>query len=42
MALTLDPALVATLLADLPKPAAGGVQDGAFSVAPVTGELLDA
>lgn len=42
VALTLDPALVATLLADLPKPASGSAPDGAFSVAPVTGELLDA
>lgn len=42
VALTLDPSLVATLLSDLPKPAAGGIQEGAFSVAPVTGELLDA
>ena len=42
VALTLDPALVATLLADMPVPAAGGAPEGGFSVAPVTAELLDA
>jgi AraC-like DNA-binding protein len=42
VALTLDPAIVATLLADIPKPAGGGADDGGFSVASVTPELLDA
>lgn len=42
VALTLDPTLVATLLADLPVPATGGTPEGGFSVAPVTAELLDA
>ena len=42
VSLTLQPAKVADLLADLPKPQGGGVDSPAFSVAPVTRELLDA
>jgi AraC-like DNA-binding protein len=42
ISLTLEPAKVADLLADLPKPAGGGLDSAAFSVAPVTVELLDA
>ena len=41
VSLTLDPAIVGALLADLP-PAAPGEDAGAFSVATVTPELLDA
>lgn len=42
VSLTLEPSIVASLLADLPKPAGGGLYDSGFSVAPVTAELLDA
>jgi len=42
VSLTLEPAIVANLLADLPKPAGGGGYRPGFSVAPVTSELLDA
>jgi AraC-like DNA-binding protein len=42
VALTLEPARVAELLSDLPKPAGGGLYESGFSVAPVTLELLDA
>ncbi|ASM75020.1 MULTISPECIES: AraC family transcriptional regulator [Roseobacteraceae] len=41
ISLTLTPASVADLLADLPKPAGGALYDPGFSVAPVTPELLD-
>jgi AraC-like DNA-binding protein len=42
VSLTLEPAIVANLLADLPKPSGGGLYSSSFSVAPVTDELLDA
>jgi AraC-like DNA-binding protein len=42
VSLTLEPAIVANLLADLPKPAGGGLYAPGFSVAPVTPDLLDA
>ena len=42
VSLTLKPAVVANLLADLPKPAGGGLCAPGFSVAPVTPDLLDA
>lgn len=42
VSLTLKPAIVANLLADLPKPAGGGLYAAGFSVAPVTPDLLDA
>lgn len=42
VSLTLKPATVAKLLADLPRPAGGGLYDRGFSVAPVTPDLLDA
>ncbi len=42
VSLTLQPASLANLLADLPKPAVGGTNGSGFSVAPVTNELLDA
>lgn len=42
ISLTLEPAIVANLLADLHKPAAGEFYSPGFSVAPVTPELLDA
>ncbi len=42
VALTLEPAIVASLLADLPKPAGGELYELGFSVAPATDELLDA
>ncbi|RRN63886.1 AraC family transcriptional regulator [Caulobacter sp. 602-1] len=42
VALTLEPANVANLLADLPKPAGGQLYSPGFSVAPVTADLLDA
>lgn len=42
VALTLEPANVANLLADLPKPAGGQLYSPGFSVAPVTTDLLDA
>ena len=42
ISLTLDPTIVANLLADIPKPSGGGLHGSGFSVAPVTPELLDA
>jgi AraC-like DNA-binding protein len=42
VSLTLEPSIVAGLLADLPKPAGGALYSAGFSVAPVTDELLDA
>lgn len=42
VSLTLEPAIVANLLADQPKPAGGELYSSGFSVAPVTPELLDA
>lgn len=42
VSLTLDPAILATLLTDLPKPAERSDQDAGFSVATVTPELMDA
>jgi AraC-like DNA-binding protein len=42
ISLTLEPKIVASLLADLPKPAGGDLYSSGFSVAPVTPELLDA
>ncbi|WP_172832084.1 AraC family transcriptional regulator [Pseudomonas mucidolens] len=42
VSLTLDPAILAMLLADLPKPAKRFEQDAGFSVAAVTPELMDA
>lgn len=42
VSLTLDPAVVASLLAELPKPVGGGLHDSGFSVAPITADLLDA
>jgi len=42
VSLTLEPAIVANLLADLPKPAGGELYSSGFSVAPVRPELLDA
>lgn len=42
VSLTLEPAVVAALLSDLPKPADGGLYGSGFSVAPVTADLLDA
>lgn len=42
ISLTLQPTIVANLLADLPKPAGGELYGAGFSVAPVTSELLDA
>lgn len=42
ISLTLEPAIVANLLADLPKPAGGELYSAGFSVAPVTPDLLDA
>lgn len=41
VSLTLDPAVVASLLAELPKPVGGGLHDSGFSVAPITADLLD-
>jgi AraC-like DNA-binding protein len=40
--LTLEPARLASLLNDLPKPARGELYGSGFSVAPVTSDLLDA
>jgi AraC-like DNA-binding protein len=40
--LTIQPTVVAALLADMPKPAGRGLYSPAFSVAPVTADLLDA
>jgi AraC-like DNA-binding protein len=42
ISLTLDPTIVADLLADIPKSSGGGLYGSGFSVAPVTPELLDA
>ncbi len=42
VSLTLEPKVIATLIADLPKPAGGALYSSGFSVAPVTHELLDA
>ena len=42
VSLTLDPALIANLFADLPHTAGAIRRDTGFSVAPVTAELLDA
>ena len=42
VSLTLDPKIVAGLLADIPKPSGAGLHKSGFSVAPVTPELLDA
>lgn len=42
VSLTLDPVVVAGLLADLPMPAGGRLYDSGFSVAPMTDDLLDA
>jgi AraC-like DNA-binding protein len=42
VSLTLEPAIIANLLADMPKPAGGALYSSGFSVAPVTDELLDA
>jgi hypothetical protein len=42
VSLTLTPAIVTNLLADLPKPVGGAVYGPGFSVAAVTPELLDA
>lgn len=42
VSLTLDPAVLAPLLADLPEAASAGKADSGFSVAAVTPELMDA
>ncbi|QGZ31078.1 AraC family transcriptional regulator [Stutzerimonas stutzeri] len=42
ISLTLDPAVLSTLLADLPKPVGHHESDPGFSVAAVTPELMDA
>lgn len=42
VSLTLDPLLLSSLLADLPKPAASHGSESGFSVAAVTPELMDA
>jgi AraC-like DNA-binding protein len=42
VSLTLDPTILATLLADLPKPAERAGQEHGFSLAAVTPELMDA
>lgn len=42
VSLTLEPPIVANLLADLPEPAGGEAYSAGFSVAPVTAALLDA
>lgn len=42
VSLTLEPATVADLLADLPKPAGGDLFSSGFSIAAVTADLLDA
>lgn len=42
ISLTLEPVIIANLLADLSKPAGGELYSPGFSVAPVTPELLDA
>ncbi|UXS99774.1 AraC family transcriptional regulator [Agrobacterium tumefaciens] len=41
VSLTLDPHVVANLIADLPSPAGGMLRESGFSVAPVTDDLLD-
>ncbi|MGN2411796.1 AraC family transcriptional regulator N-terminal domain-containing protein [Pseudomonas syringae] len=42
VSLTLDPTVLATLFADLPKPVSRAENNAGFSVASVTGELMDA
>lgn len=42
VSLTIQPSVVAPLLTDLPKAAGGDLYSSAFSVAPVTADLLDA
>jgi AraC-like DNA-binding protein len=42
VSLTLEPTIVANLLADIAKPAGGDLYSPGFSIAPVTDELLDA
>lgn len=42
VSLTLDPTVLATLLADLPKPSGQYDKNAGFSVAPVTPDLMDA
>lgn len=42
VSLTIQPSVVATLLTDMPKAAGGDLYSPAFSVAPVTADLLDA
>jgi AraC-like DNA-binding protein len=42
LSLTLDPAVVANLLADIARPAGGALYDTGFSIAPTSPELLDA
>jgi AraC-like DNA-binding protein len=42
VSLTLDPMVLSTLLADLPKPSGRYDNDPGFSVAPITAELMDA
>ncbi|WP_159979197.1 MULTISPECIES: AraC family transcriptional regulator [unclassified Novosphingobium] len=42
VSLTLEPTIVANLLADISKPAGGDLYSPGFSIAPVTDELLDA
>lgn len=42
VSLTIQPSVVATLLTDMPKAAGGELYSQGFSVAPVTGDLLDA
>src|SRR6218665_2035422 len=42
LSLTLEPSVVANLLAELPKPSGGVLYDSSFSVAPITPDLLDA
>jgi AraC-like DNA-binding protein len=42
ISLTLDPATIANLLAEIPKPSGGGLYEPGFAVAPTTPELLDA
>ncbi|WP_027051129.1 AraC family transcriptional regulator [Mesorhizobium erdmanii] len=42
ISLTLDPTIVANLLADIARPSGAGLYGSGFSVAPVTPELLDA
>ncbi|MGO4569668.1 AraC family transcriptional regulator N-terminal domain-containing protein [Rhizobium sp. 2YAF20] len=42
ISLSLEPATVANLLADLPRPSGGEIYSPGFAVAPVTSELLDA